>query len=128
MTEGEGLSSPNNNNSIPAEKAEVDDETDNQFPVETRRRSSTTSSSNSSQPGPSGMSALEKKLSEEGEVTSTSGSGGAVEGGMRWLTEWNSVLLVACYLLAFIHTFAQLDFLPVVGILLAVLVFFAHLF
>ncbi|XP_035716398.1 uncharacterized protein LOC110860684 isoform X3 [Folsomia candida] len=74
VTEGEGLSSPNNNNSIPAEKAEVDDETDNQFPVETRRRSSTTSSSNSSQPGPSGMSALEKKLSEEEPPRETRGT------------------------------------------------------
>jgi hypothetical protein len=61
------------------------------------------------------------KKSPEGEMSSRSVA-------RDWFAQWNGVLLVACYLLAFTHTLAQLDFLPFVGLFLALLVFFCASF
>lgn len=44
-----------------------------------------------------------------------------------WFNRWNGILLFACYLIAFLQSFATFELLPGFGIFVAILVFFAYL-
>ncbi|CAL8089642.1 unnamed protein product [Orchesella dallaii] len=68
---------------------------------------------------------LSSELSDDDRSLSSSSSSSAVL--YDWFTRWNGLLLFACYLIAFLQSFASFELLPGFGIFLAILVFFAYL-
>lgn len=86
---------------------------------------SSTSSSRETQFRKKSEGEISSGLSDDDERSLSSSSPSTVI--YDWFSRWNGILLFACYLIAFLQSFATFDLLPGFGIFLAILVFFAYL-